>query len=328
MNASMAAKVAIMSAALSAWQPAQAQKAPDTTHDVAVALVDVGANGLYSKDPNVRFVDMTPPLKQGDHHAFKRVAGNDHGDIVAQSFIDEYRRLDPEARITFYTVNPFVERGVTGGTTVFSRSMIQQALPAMKEAGVRIAVTTFGVADEAAGARIVKDFQDNGMIVFAATPNNRDDAGIWPAASKTTISVADGVTGESGFLKTRSWAKWVDFVANGNYHSGSIDTDGSSFATPRVAAYGAYIEKRRPGIDVDGLRTALKEGARQVTIHDRQFPRLDGEDVARRVVAIEAARPPEVKVAAAAPVEVARPETVRAPVRPAVLAAMAAGMTR
>jgi hypothetical protein len=282
----MKMKVAAMSAALAAWQPAPAATTPET-HEVAVALIDVGASSLRSDDPNVRFVDMSPPLRDGDQRATKKVAGHDHGDIVAQAFVDEYRRMDPDARITFYTVNPFVQRGMTG-QTMFSMSSVQQALPKIREAGARIAVTTFGVADEAAGARILKSFTDNGMIVFAATPNDREDKGIWPAANPATISVADGVTGDSGFLKTPAWGKWVDFVSNGIYHSGNIDTDGSSFATPRVAAYGAFVQKHRPDIGVDEMKAELRAGARQVQIHGRSFPRLDGQDVAQRFVAREA----------------------------------------
>lgn len=276
--------MAAMAAVLASASPAAAQQATASTqgsHDVAVALVDLGANSLVSKDANVRFVDLTPRLKEGDRHAVRRVGKMDHGDIVAQSFVDEYRRIDPEARITFYTVNPFVERGMAG-STMFSRSMLLQALPKLKETSVRVAITTFGVEDEASGNRILKDFQDAGLVVFAASPNSREDRGIWPAASPSVISVADGVTGDSGFMKSRSWASWVDVVGNGIYHNGTIDTDGSSFATPRVAAYGAYLARARPEIGVDEMRNAIVRSAVTVRIHDRDFPKIGGDTTAAR----------------------------------------------
>jgi hypothetical protein len=275
---------AAVAAALASASPSAASDWPsgqNGPHDVAVALVDLGANSLVSKDSNVRFVDLTPQLKEGDRHAVRRVGKMDHGDIVAQSFVDEYRRIDPQARITFYTVNPFVERGM-GGSTMFSRSMLQQALPKLKETNVRVAITTFGVDDEVSGNRILKDFQDAGLVVFAASPNSREDRGIWPAASPSVISVADGVTGDSGFMKNRSWANWVDVVGNGIYHKGEIDTDGSSFATPRVAAYGAYLARAKPDIGVDEMRSAIVRSAVTVRIHDRDFPKVGGDVTASR----------------------------------------------
>lgn len=297
------AKLAVMSAALSAAHPAQAQAA-DASHDVAVALVDVGVNGLSSKDPNVHFVDLTPKLKEGFHHGVRKVGQMEHGDMVAQSFVDEYRRMDPDARITFYTINPFIQKGMTD-PMMFSTSMLQQALPKLKETNVRVAITTFGVSDQTAGDRILKNFQDAGLIVFAATPNHREDDGIWPAANKSTISVADGVTPESGFLHNRRWASWVDFAANGNFHSGSVDSDGSSFATPRVAAYGAYLARAKPDIDVAAMRAAIARTAVSVRIHDRDFPKVGGDrgaaQMREQVAAIEHASSRQVASATTRP---------------------------
>ncbi len=270
------AGMAALAASLALASPAVAAPDKAQSRDVAVALIDVGANALYSKDPNVSFVDLTPSLRPGDHHARGRVGSVDHGDVVAQAFVQEYRRLDPDARITFYTVNPFVQRGVTG-PMMFSRSMLQQALPRMKDANVRVAITTFGVSDQAAGDRVLKDIQDAGMVVFAATPNHKEDYGIWPAANPTTIAVADGVTPDSGFRKNRSWGKWVDFVADGNFHSGTIDTDGSSFATPRVAAYGAYYASMNAQAGVDDMRRAISAASVTVRINDRDFAKVGGD---------------------------------------------------
>jgi hypothetical protein len=246
-----------MAAALAAASPVVAQEASPAPHDVAVAIVDIGADKLYSEDPNVRFVDLTPPVREGYSRASGNVSSYEHGRFVAQSFVDEYRRLDPSARITVYTVNPFIQKGVTGGM-MFSRSMVQQAIPKLKEADVRIAVTTFGTANQQAGEKVVDDFRAAGMTLFAAAPNDRKDEGVWPAADPRVIAVADGTSSDADFFKARGWSKWVDFTANGQYHKGTIDIQGSSFATPKVAAYGVHYAARHPGAATDEIRDAIR----------------------------------------------------------------------
>lgn len=297
MKTGTAARIAVMSAALSVAHPVQAQQTIETSHDVAVALVDVGVNGLASSDPNVRFIDLTPAPREGFRHASRKVGGMEHAEMVSRSFVDEYRRMDPQARITFYTVNPFIQKGAND-PMMFSRAMLQQALPKLKDTKVRVAITTFGVSDQAAGDKILKDFQDSGLIVFAATPNHREDDGIWPAANKSTISVADGVTPDSGFLHNGKWAAWVDFTANGGFHYGSVDSDGSSFATPRVAAYGAFVALAKPNIDVAGMKAVIARTAVTVRIHDRDFPKVGTdrapEQVREQVAALSREAPTQV----------------------------------
>ena len=284
-----------------ASQPVAAQEATPKDHSVAVALIDVGANSLTSKDPNVSFVDLTPNLKDGLHHASGRVGSKDHGDVVAQAFVDEYRKIDPDAKITFYTVNPFIQKGMFDGM-MFSRSMLNKALPKMQEANVKVAITTFGVSDEKAGNTILSDIEKAGMIVFAATPNEKGDDGIWPAASASTIAVADGTTRDSGFKKSAAWSNWVDVVADGYFHDKTITVSGSSFATPRAAAYGVYYASKNPECDVTAMKSALRESAEPVKLHGRQFPEMGSGNMVDniKVVAERDAAPRETKKVALA----------------------------
>lgn len=274
-----------LAAMLAVASPATAQQsapADASAHDVAVAIVDVGSNKLYSKDANVRFVDLTPALKPGYSHASGRVGDVDHGDIVAQAFVREYRRLDPSARITIYTINPFVTKGFAGtGSMMFSRSAIRESMPRLKEAGVRTVVTTFGVSDQKAGESILKEFQDAGIVVFASAPNSKDDEGIWPAASPASIAVADGDR-NSEFYKAKGWSKWVDFVASGIEHDGTMDGQGASFATPKVAAYGAYHVARNPGAGPDEVRQAIAASSIRTRINGIEVTRVGGDDMAAR----------------------------------------------
>lgn len=285
MKATRGTGILAMAAALAPASPSVAQQAPpQAPHDVAVAIVDIGADKLYSEDPNVRFVDLTPPLKEGYSRSSGNVSSYEHGRFVAQSFVDEYRRLDPSARITVYTVNPFVQKGVTG-QMMFSRSMVQQAIPKLREADVRIAVTTFGTANQKAGSAVVDDFQAAGMTLFAAAPNDRKDEGVWPAADPRVIAVADGTSTDSDFFKARGWSAWVDFTANGQYHKGSIDIQGSSFATPKVAAYGVHYAARHPGAGTEQVREAIRSAGEATRTRDVNHVRVATNDMTARFLA-------------------------------------------
>jgi hypothetical protein len=244
--------------------PATAQ-VPTPTNDVSVAIVDLGANRLYSPDPNVTFVDLTPTPREGFRSASSKVGGRDHGEIVAQAFVQEYRRIDPKARITIYTINPFIEKS-GGGQMMLSRSMLKQALPRIDSSRTKVAITTFGVSNEKAGTAVLDDLRSAGLVVFAATPNKGDDDGIWPAASPGAIAVGDGVTPDSPVFKQRSWAKWIDVVANGQFHKDSMDVDGSSFATPRAAAYGVSFMTRNPKATTEEVKSALVSSGDHRTI--------------------------------------------------------------
>ena len=285
MSVKNAIKATTMAAALLSPSIADAQEKPQ--NEVAVAIIDMGADKMYSNDPNVSFVDLTPEDTGNRRRASYQVDGRDHGELVADTFVKEYRLLDPDAKITIYSVNPFYKDGLTGPMK-FSRSTIQQALPKLQEANVRIAITTFGVENEAAGKRILQDFAKADMIVFAAAPNDKGDKGIWPAASPEAISVADTTTKKSAFYKDKDWGSWVDFTSNGQFHKGTVDVVGSSYATPKVAAYGAYAARIYPNIKTDEMRVILRKDAENITAHGANFPNVSGESYSKRFLASNA----------------------------------------
>jgi hypothetical protein len=269
--------------------PATAQ-VPTPTNDVSVAIVDLGANRLYSPDPNVTFVDLTPTPKEGFRNATSKVGGRDHGEIVAQAFVQEYRRIDPKARITIYTINPFIEKA-GGGQMMLSRSMLKQALPRIDSSRTKVAITTFGVSDEKAGTAVLDDLRSAGLVVFAATPNKGEDDGIWPAASPGAIAVGDGVTPDSPVFKQRSWARWIDVVANGQFHKDSIDVDGSSFATPRAAAYGVSFMTRNPKATTEEVKAALVSSGDHRTIGNAKLVYIGADAMVKSFAATAAIMP-------------------------------------
>jgi hypothetical protein len=287
------AGIIAMATALSAMTPqaGNAQTTAPSSSEVSVAIIDLGANRLYSADPNVTFVDLTPAPKEGFRNASSKVAGRDHGEIVAQTFMQEYRRIDPAAKVTIYTINPFIEKS-GGGQMMLSRTMLRQALPGLAGKDVRVAITTFGVSDEKAGNMVLDDLRSAGLVVFAATPNKRDDDGIWPAASPNAIAVADGVTPDSPIFKERGWASWVDVVANGQFHKDTIDVDGSSFATPRAAAYGVSFMSRNPKADTQDVKAALLHDGDMRTIGSARITYVGGDAMARTFASLSTSRMP------------------------------------
>lgn len=247
--------VAMIAPAMTA--PAQAQQTP--AGEVAVAIVDSNIRRIDFDDPNVRIVDMTPKAPEGA--SFMKYKVNDfysHGDIVASSFVREYRKLDPSARIVIYTVDPFIRKDGNVSAN-FSMAILNQALPRMRDAGVRVAVTAFGISDPTAGGRIADAFSRNGMSLFAAIPNEPHDKGIYPAASPGVVSVAD-TSRKGAFSQDRKFGTWVSVMIDGGHGSAHniSDADGTSFAVAHAAAYGTYVLARRPETPVAELLPTIR----------------------------------------------------------------------
>lgn len=234
--------------------PAFAADSPSQA-PLAVAVVDADVSKIDFDDPNVRFVHLDPAQKNklasrdaSVNHRFS------HGDIVASSFVKEYRKLEPTRPIVIYAVNPMRD---AGSGMVLSLGAVRAAMPALQAANVKVAITSFGTESQEGGEKFLAPFRSAGIAVFAAVPNEPTDPGIFPAASKNAISV--GCTEEGGFFdKSRDAKKWVNFVSEGMYSSGSTRTvRGSSFAVAQVAAYGALFADRNPGITLEGMRSEI-----------------------------------------------------------------------
>lgn len=225
---------------------------------IAIAVIDSGTDRIDFDDPNVRFVDLTPKAPDGSEFVRYDIAGKfQHGDIVASSFVREYRKLEPDRPIVIYGIDPFI-RSKGQALTRFDMNAIERAAPMLKAAGVKVAIGAFGLANENAGDRIVSALGRQGVTLFAATPNEEHDAGIYPAASKGAVAVAS-IGSNTPFAKDRSMSTWVDFTINGTHDAahGITSGGGSSYAVAHAAAYGAYVLDRNPGMDSSAMKDAI-----------------------------------------------------------------------
>lgn len=240
---------------LLATAPAAAQ---DGARDpIRVAVMDVNADQIDFKDPNVDFVRLTPTPPKGSTFAQAEAGLAQHGVIVASAFVEEYRRIDQNRRITIYTLNPFIRRDGENAMR-FRMQTLRDAIPKIKQAGVRIVVSAFSVSDKEAGDRIAKEFSDNGLILFAASPNQPKEDSIYPAASPGVIAIAEPMRG--GPLESDPrYKKFVDFVISGEYGKGNGHVSGTSFASGRAAAYAAHLVDLRPDATIEDVKTSFRE---------------------------------------------------------------------
>lgn len=223
---------------------AQAQTAP--IKPLRVAIVDIQPDRLDCKDDNAKLINVTPPLPEGMREAVGKAGRTSHGVVAVTAFVQQVRKIDANVPIEVYTINPFIKQGM-GGQMMFSKAMLKKGLDELEGKGVRIAVTTFSVSDQTEGQKIADMFKARGMTLFAATPNEAKDPGIYPAASQGVIAIAQDGGGRS-IAKDARYQQFTKFVFPGHYLGRSGETTGSSFATPRAAAYAAYMDWKRPGI--------------------------------------------------------------------------------
>lgn len=236
--------------ALAVASPAVAQTG-SSGEPVRVAIIDIQPDRLDCKDDNARLIDVTPPLPEGMRQAVGKAGRTSHGVVVATAFVEQMRKIDRTVPIEVYTINPFIKHGTTG-EMMFSKGMLRKGLENLEGKGVRIAVTTFAVSDQVEGQKIADMFKSKGMTLFAATPNEAGDPGIYPAAIPGVVAIAqDG--GGRAIAKDTRYQQFTRFVFPGEYIGRSAETTGSSFATPRAAAYAAYMDWKRPGISQDDI---------------------------------------------------------------------------
>ena len=248
-----------------------AQTAP-VQEPVRVAVMDLNADQIDFKDANVRFVSLTPRPPQGSTFARSEAGLEQHGVMVASAFVEEYRRIDQARAITIYTVNPFIRRD--GETSIrFRMQSLKDAIPAMKAAGVRIVVSAFSVSDKEAGDRIAKEFSDNGLILFAASPNQPQEDSIYPAASPGVIAIGEPKRG-GPIESDPKYKKFVDFLISGEQGKGNGHVSGTSFASGKAAAYAAHLVSIRPETTIEDVKLSFRENGQKQPISFKTMIRL------------------------------------------------------
>jgi hypothetical protein len=241
---------------------------------VAVALVDSGVNYLlpelaphlaYGPDGRLQGLDLV----DGDERPFDLDQSRNaffplrHGTAVASVLAREA----PQARILPYRF----ALGRPGG--------LARILDHAAAAGARIVLVALGSGSErdwadlpAAAAR-----HPELLLVVSAGNNARDldQEPVFPAAMDLPGRITVGSARPDGRIAPDSnWgARTVDLLAVGE---GVTVTDasgrsgpgfGTSYAAPRIAALAARLLAERPGLDRDGLRTAILARARPLPPH-------------------------------------------------------------
>lgn len=182
-----------------------------------VGIAIIGADFDSLKIDGVRFLDATPKARSG----YERVSGRDdrslaNAGVAAKSLIEEYRKIDPEARLLIYKVNPYV-RPQSGGATMIDMTSLSRSMETLNKSGVRVIVAGFGSSDEKFGSSFVAQAAAKDMVVVAGSPSAGDQK-IFPALSEGVLL--------------------------------GTSKDGSSMKAAGIsAAYAAFTADRRPDLD-------------------------------------------------------------------------------
>lgn len=199
-------------------------------------------------------------------------AGPDHGQIVASAMLEQFRRLDREPPVEIYAANAFSMKDKGDGTVSLKFSFEQgiKALEWMNQNGVRVVVTAFNSKNEA-GSRMLMDRAESlGMVVFAGAPNTVGAGKVFPAADPRSVSVLDS-SPDMPMDKDPSLRTWVSFGMDGTYVAGSRENRarevGSSYASAKAGAYGAYVLSRMPDASREQVVGMISSAARTSAKH-------------------------------------------------------------
>ena len=269
---------AVASALVVAPAPLAAQSAPEP---VRIGVLDLKADSMTYRDDGVKVVYREFRTDGYGPGREETASGHDHGQVVLTAVVREMRRMEPDAPVEVYAANAFAEVRSKDGSTGVSLNFVQaaNALRWMREAGVRVVATAFNTRKEADSRALMDVAEGLGMTVFAGASNDRGAGRVFPAADPRSVSVADTTPGKSSLTLDPSVHDWVSFGVRGevsNSRDGKDVVDwGSSYASAKAAAYGAYYAWRNPGADraeiVDALRRNSREdrcqaGSKQVAV--------------------------------------------------------------
>jgi hypothetical protein len=248
--------VVAMAAALVASAPAHAEK----KEPIKIGIMDLQAKAL-TYDAGKVSIEYREFTKEGARPAkLAERTGDDHGAVVASAFVRQMRSLDSKVPIQIYAGNPF---SLTRGDDGKERMRLDfvkgsEVLQWMHDKGVRIVVTAFNSPDAKGAARFMDKADELGMIVFAAYSNDRGVGKVYPAADPRAVSVVDTSIGKLGEHVIKGAGRQFDGAAAGVRYAmdgrvpqgayGALVMTGSSFASPKAAAYAAYALARNPGM--------------------------------------------------------------------------------
>lgn len=245
-----AAKAGLLALAVIA-SPAIASSAA-ASEPVRIGVLDLKADKPTHKVPGVDVVyrEFSMPGDKAGSDMCK--SGYDHGQVVLTAAVDEVRRIDPSASIRVYSANAFREISLKNGSKGLRMNFEKaaEAIEWMHGQGVRVVVTAFNTRNVEGSKLIMDKAESLGMTLFAGASNDRGMGKVLPAADPRAVSVADTTPGKSSLTMDVTVDDWVRFGINGSLSvrgapNGS-DEFGSSFASAKAGAYGAYYQSRNP----------------------------------------------------------------------------------
>ncbi len=146
------------------------------------------------------------------------------------------------------------------------------------DAGAKVINMSLGGSESRTIGYMLKYAHDRGVIIVAATGNDGQSLVSYPASSKYTISV--GATNTFGLVSDYSnFGINVDVVAPGSKVASLVPDgnvvymDGTSMATPHVAAAVALLVSQHPRMTVEGVRSILRRSAEPLAFTGGDAPR-------------------------------------------------------
>lgn len=257
------AKSALLAAALLSVSPAAAQSF-ENQYPIKIGVMDLKANEMTYKEDGVsinyrEFNDTIYDSGSAKPHGFI-----DHGAIVLTSAVRELRKMSPDAPIEVYSANAYIQgkdsRGVLRLKFQFDQG--EKALEWMHDNGVRVVVTAFNTYKENESKAFMDKAESLGMIVYAGASNVNKAGKVFPAADPRAISVCDTTPGKSSFSLDPTVDDWVMFGTRGEVpykKVGKIEDFGSSYASAKLSAYGAYMVWRDPDASRDEIVQAMQK---------------------------------------------------------------------
>ncbi|WP_214814336.1 S8 family peptidase [Exiguobacterium sp. s196] len=145
------------------------------------------------------------------------------------------------------------------------------------DAGAKVINMSLGGNESRTLGYMLKYAYDRGVVIVAATGNDAQSRVSYPASSKYTISV--GATNAFGIVSDYSnYGIGVDVVAPGSKVASLVPDgnvvymDGTSMATPHVAAAVALLKSYHPDLSVEDVRTLLQRTADPIAFSGGDAP--------------------------------------------------------
>lgn len=277
---------ALAGLALATSSPALSQS---QNEELIVGVIDVKGDSLTFPDKNTKIEYREFNSEEKDSARWITESGLDHGEMMVSAFTRQFRKIDEETPLRILSANIFQENESSTRSALYSRGSrkgstrgmsinwegAKEALQWFKQRGVKVVVTAFNGNDSAGMRSFMEESKSLGMIVFASAGNVAGGPA-YPAKYKETISVAAD-NPDLAFKNDPTMQTWVNFTMNGSVPKSkegkNIDA-GSSFASAKLAAYGAYFYSRDKNINAEELKASIK------SIGQIETYRVNGTDVA------------------------------------------------